>query len=579
MNSPQPASDGWNVLAAASGPGAITRIWCQTSAGKIRIEFDGQAAIDAPLANLFDGQLAPFGEPLSYQTTPGGGFVCLFPMGFAKSCRVLGQGMDATFEVQFQAFDAGTTVEPFRSELDDDARKAVAAVAKALRHGLEEEQLGGARPLTSIAADGVLQPGSPLVQEVRGAGTVRALHVGFTEPAVPSDLYLLHRCVIRLYWDGAKQPQVEAPLSDFFGSGFDRDSASGIPAGTFRFLDLPVEKDDAAFFMYSLFPMPFTKGMRLEIESFAPTRGTKFGAMVMLKIDRAQPADDAPRFNACFAREAPCRGAEFPILDAPGRGRFVGCALSADCPREAWWGAGGVRFWIDGSAKPVIAGVSAASYLGDAPGLHVFARGTHGVTRTGPYGKAAGYRWHVADSIPFQNGLRVALANTQDGGAKDVSFSAVAFWYGAPRAGKVTKLTAGDITPGGLQIPGAIEIEGNIRSEKWGNEVKEDYSGGCEYSGGIAARISTDQPIAIRIVTESSRRASLLLRVQPGRPFDRIDITDSAGKALGSVQYRRDSDGIYPVGSIDLKAGENLLSVKCTKPATLDCWILRDASK
>ena len=49
--------DGWNVMAQMPGPGAITRFWCAYAHGQLRVVLDGQVAIDAPLADLFNGKL------------------------------------------------------------------------------------------------------------------------------------------------------------------------------------------------------------------------------------------------------------------------------------------------------------------------------------------------------------------------------------------------------------------------------------------------------------------------------------------------------------------------------------------
>ena len=59
-------------MAELTQPGAITRIWCDQPAGEIRIMLDGTAVIEAPLADLFNGVLEPFGEPLSYEIPAAG---------------------------------------------------------------------------------------------------------------------------------------------------------------------------------------------------------------------------------------------------------------------------------------------------------------------------------------------------------------------------------------------------------------------------------------------------------------------------------------------------------------------------
>ncbi len=561
------------IWADLRGPGVLTRLWFEQADGTLQIEIDGKVVVDAPLANLFNGQLEPFGEPLSYRSAADGAFVSYFPIGFSQSCKVLTLDAPTTRgSVEYRTFEAGAQIEPFALQLSDDARSALKRVADAFKRGLSETQLGGARPLMTVAADGVLTGKEKISQAVEGAGTIRAIYVGLTDPQPPASLYTLHRCVLRLYWDGAKQPAIEAPLTEFFGAGYERETVNGLLAGTFRFLDLPVERDEHAFFFYSFYPMPFSKGARLEIESLNPARGLKFGVMVLLKVDRTPPASDMLRLRARFFRQDPCRAAEFPILETKGRGRWVGCVLNADTPRDAWWGAGPHSITLDGQA---LNGAGVADYFGDTPRLRVFSRALHGVTRAAPYGKSSLYRIHLHDSLPYQEGLRFTLANEQPGAARDVGFSALALWYGDAAVSKLAPIKPEDVTPSGLRIPGAFEVEGNIRSPQWGNEVQEAYAGGAEFSGGVAARIATDKQIQMRLVSERAQRVKLLLRVQPGRPFETVSVTTVDGRPVGSIAYQRGSSGLYAVGEVQLAAGETLLNVTCTKPVTLDCWVLQ----
>jgi hypothetical protein len=51
--------------------------------------------------------------------------------------------------------------------------------------------------------------------DLTGAGVIR--HIWFTVGA--EDPLYLRQCVLCMYWDGQKQPSVEAPVGDFFGVG------------------------------------------------------------------------------------------------------------------------------------------------------------------------------------------------------------------------------------------------------------------------------------------------------------------------------------------------------------------------
>ncbi|MBN2512015.1 MAG: DUF2961 domain-containing protein, partial [Sedimentisphaerales bacterium] len=66
--------------------------------------------------------------------------------------------------------------------------------------------------------------------------------------------------VIRMYWDGAKEPAVEAPVGDFFANSFGKRS---------EVISLPVIVEDGD--SYNCFwHMPFRKSARIEIENQSP---------------------------------------------------------------------------------------------------------------------------------------------------------------------------------------------------------------------------------------------------------------------------------------------------------------------
>ena len=76
------------VLLDTDGPGAIVRIWTATTAGTLRIHIDGDAtpALEAPVADLLRGAVAPFVAPLAHVAARGNNLY--FPFPFARHCLV-----------------------------------------------------------------------------------------------------------------------------------------------------------------------------------------------------------------------------------------------------------------------------------------------------------------------------------------------------------------------------------------------------------------------------------------------------------------------------------------------------------
>lgn len=572
---PPKDEDGWDVLLDTPGPGAITRFWFAKPEGDVRFVLDGQPVIDAALDALLSGRLAPLEEPLVVR-----GAGCYFPIGFNQSCKVVRRRSTADYLINTVQFPRGTEVQPFQPELDDAARAALAEVQRTLKDGFTEKQLSGGQRLLPVAVEQELGPDEVLSEPLENAGTVRALYVALTERNNPPEVGALHRCILRIYVDGEKSPRVEAPLCDFFAAGFDLLPVHSLVLGTDATLPLPLpeRRSGEDRFMYCLFPMPYRDGLKVEIENLNEDK-RKIGLLLHLRVDTRPPAPDALQFYARFRKEDPCRTPEYPLLEVTGRGRLVGCVLNVDCPRAAWWGAGVAKLWLDGAKVPFCAGTDTAAYFGQVAPLQSRRAGTagafEGVTRTGPFGKSSAYRDGLADCVNFQKSVRFAFGNAQAQGLKDTYYSSVAYWYAERGAKHFFKpLKAADLTVPGLRIPGAIEIEDNIRGKDWGSFVKQKFAEGAELSGKEAASITTDQPVEINVPSEAERVVLLKLRVNPRRPFETITVRDKSASVVGTATYDRTADGIYTVGTFHVETGDNWVTVQCSRPAMLDCWIL-----
>ncbi len=570
-------ADGWDVMAEMTGPGALTRIWSANPQGDIRIILDGEAVIDTQFAELLSGRLAPFAEPFVYR-----GLNCYFPLGYAQSCRVVCRDCKSYYQINYVQFPSATQVDRFKLELDEDAQAAADEVKQTFENGLTQKQLFGKQTPGLIAEDADVGPGKSLTYELKKAGTVRAFYVALTDKTNPRELYALHKCVLRIFVDGETVPAVEAPLCDFFGSGFDFAPFNSLAIGTNRVLEMPLPERMLGQdrFMYCYFPQPYGSGLRVEIASLSESK-KPIGVLLFMQVDPRPLAADALRFHARYRREDPCRVLDYPILETTGRGRVVGCLLNVDCPRATWWGEGDDKVWIDGEKFPSYFGTGSEDYLGDAWGTHAHIRPLQGVTRVAPYGKQSAYRWHIPDCIDFQKSARFTIENWQFGGFKDTDYSTVAYWYAAPGAKDFFQpIKAADVTPRGLTIPGAVEIENHIVDPNWGNPFKEVYAGGFELSGGLAAAISTNQPVHVEIPSEATAAVHLKLRAVPRRPFETVTVTDAAGRTVGTVKYDRSAtDGMYVVGVLRLDKGKNTVTVQCSGPALLDCFVLEPLRK
>ncbi len=567
--------DGWGVMAEMEGPGVINRVWTNQPAGQLRIVLDDNTVYEGEFARLFDGSVEPFNAPFVYQTAGGGGYVLCFPIGYGRQCRILSRDFAGRYQIDYTALPASAAVDTFSPTISEQAAEARETVARAFRGGFTDRDFLRNRPTMLLAKQAAppLPPGGKLTDKLDESGTIRALFVTLTDRNEPRDPYVLHQCVLRIWWDGSASPAVEAPLTDFFGAGFDRQRYASFPMGTNLWTDMPFADKSEGWFMYCYFPMPYRDGFRIEIENLSDA---KLGLMLYMRVDRSEPPAESLRFNARYRRESECKTGDYPLLETAGRGRYVGTVLSVDCPRSDWWGEGDHKVWVDDPAFPALWGTDTAGYFGDAAPLHLFRRALHGVTLTGPFGKSSAYRWHVADCINFQRMLRFSLENRQVDRREDVDYASVAYWYGQPGAPVrgFERLTAEYITPFGLRIPGSVEIEANLVGAGWGNLVRQRHAGGVEFSGGYAVSLKPDTDIQARVRTDQPGRYKLRIRIHPRRPFEKLVVSYDDGRPIGTVEYSRREDGLFDVGEVELGAGETRLLLRGSGAVVADCWML-----
>jgi hypothetical protein len=294
----------------------------------------------------------------------------------------------------------------------------------------------------------IIRPGETrTIADLRGPGCVR--HIWMTTMS-REDAYL-RRSVLRMYWDGAATPCVETPLGDFFGIGH------GMMA---EFWSQPLSmspRDGRGFNCF--FPMPFASSGRVDITNEGERSLILYFYVDYEEYDRAP--NDAAYFHAQWRRENPTDGwgkkgephtnderaeawtrpniegeGNYVILEASGRGHYVGCNLNIDVfekQQNDWYGEGDDMIWIDGELT--LRGTGTEDYFNTAfcP-AKTFSAPYHGLTVYSgtdiwPWsGKNSMYRYHIEDPIHFRTSIKVTI---EHGHANDLSndYSSTAYWY------------------------------------------------------------------------------------------------------------------------------------------------------
>lgn len=271
-----------------------------------------------------------------------------------------------------------------------------------------------------------------VIGDLAGPGVIAHMWctVGMDDPFYPRALLL------RVYYDGAEKPSVEAPLGDFMGVG------NGALA---NFSSAVSSTSSWGRSMNFWWRMPFRKSARVTITNDSKTRCDSFYYYLDWQKVESLP-DDTVYFHARYRQDYPARPGDYTILETTGRGHYVGTVQSVFQMETGWFGEGDDRFYIDGEETPSLRGTGTEDYYGDAWGFRAFSYPYNGVSVWEGYmpgDRVTAYRWHVPDPVPFKKSLKVSIEHHgsifTDAGMqlgqfieRDDWVSSVAYWYQDP---------------------------------------------------------------------------------------------------------------------------------------------------
>jgi len=285
-----------------------------------------------------------------------------------------------------------------------------------------------------------VKPGqTKVLADLRGPGEITHIWMTFLGPEphpwAKNGAANHQEMLLRIFWDGREKPDVEAPVGDFFACG---------QAMRMEVVSLPVIVDDGD--SYNCFwRMPFRKAARIEIVN----QSDKDIALLYYNIDwiEKKVARDTPYFCAQYNQEYPTqRGKDYVILDAEGKGHYVGTVLSVRSRSPEWFGEGDEKAYIDGEAKNSIQGTGTEDYFLAAWGLQRNSTPYFGTPWAEDWGslgqRTVAYRWHIEDPLVFNKSIRFTIehygwipVDENPRGIRDSwneredDFASVAFWY------------------------------------------------------------------------------------------------------------------------------------------------------
>lgn len=287
-----------------------------------------------------------------------------------------------------------------------------------------------------------IQPGArATLMDVSGAGIIN--HIWIT-CAPAADKLNRDDLVLRMYWDGASHPSVEAPLGAFFGNGWGE---------TYNVVSAPLAVSPGWGRSYvSYFVMPFARGAKIEIENQSdrpidalyfnidyvelaslPARYARFHAWYNREVTEALPDGENEWSTLGAPGPNPDGAGNYLIADIQGKGQFVGVNYYVNSPTTMWYGEGDEMVSIDGEPLSRMTGTGTEDYFNTSwSPKEMFQHPYFGYPRvngeTGWLGRTHVYRFHITDPIHFEKSCRFTIEHGHNN-ALTLDLASVAYWY------------------------------------------------------------------------------------------------------------------------------------------------------
>lgn len=315
-----------------------------------------------------------------------------------------------------------------------------------------------------------IAPGETRVAfEAPGAGVIS--HIWFTIAA--QGMNHLKELVLRMYWDGAKQPSVETPVGDFFG----------LNLGEYAIYESAYLACSPGKSLNCYFAMPYRQGARITVTNEGAQPVNSFYSNIDYMAMETVP-EDSLYFHAQYRQAAPCPPStnewqnngdanrlknpdgkgNYVYCETRGRGHLMGVTLGVLQNQEFWMGEGDDMIFIDDESKPAIIGTGSEDYFlgswnfGGRDNARPFAHQMYGAPvislpeRTG--GRYLCYRWHGDNPVTFRTYLKHTMEHGHANHRAD-NFYSCAYWYqDRPAAGFPPLPPVAERTPRLHAVPG-----------------------------------------------------------------------------------------------------------------------------
>jgi hypothetical protein len=288
------------------------------------------------------------------------------------------------------------------------------------------------------------------IGNVEGPGIIK--HIWIT--IASSEYYHLKKIILRIYWDGETNPSVETPIGDFFGLGL----------GKYNLYESEYTSVGSQRALNAYFPMPFKKSAKISITNEGEEAIGAFYYNIDWEKHRSLP-EGILYFHAQYRQETPTDGwtnnwerngdsiinnhknpkgdGNYVIMEAKGKGHFLGVTHSIIQNQGDWWGEGDEMIFIDGAEDAQIKGTGAEDYYLGAwcyggCGINPFGNAkpefdydSYGNPLNGGDDRGAQwtvYRFHNKSPVTFNKSIKMTIEHGHANHRSD-NYYTVGYWY------------------------------------------------------------------------------------------------------------------------------------------------------
>jgi D-arabinan exo alpha-(1,3)/(1,5)-arabinofuranosidase (non-reducing end) len=433
-------TNGEYVILNASGPGCLYRqqinVWSRgrkKAAGlsHIKYYFDNESKprVDMTIDDFFGGKKAPFTEPFAFLDPRPRFGILYYPFVFKKHLKItttddfskLPDTNGCWYQYTYLTYADTNGVTTWAGPKEDSP-----AVRSQWAHlGLDPKLTSGNVTVSNTVT--IPKGKSAVLAELHGAGSIASLKLRL-DPYGSKQFY---QSILRIYWDGAKRPAVDAPLGLFFGGGGETyPNCRQVPEMSLHTLFYGFNGTNHDFYCY--WPMPYWHSARVELVNESGEDLKSVSCVLQYKpagvLDYPQRKTGYFCAKRTLARD-PGHGLFNTVFEESGRGKVVGISFYS-----IHYAMDGDEFtYVDGSRTPQIHGDGTEDDHNQGYGGDAYQKALWGGLINGYQGA---YRFYCNDSYIFNQHIKINYEFSREGGHDNGGENdTVVYYYKAATAG------------------------------------------------------------------------------------------------------------------------------------------------